>query len=133
MGYFFTESFNNLSLSLSVSYFFHFSVSFSIFPLFTLYFSLPPSLLSLSLYISLFPIFTPSYWASLHLFLPCYLKSILFYLLNVRDIKSIWSIKNCYLWHHKLDRAERHCFWPQLWLFFSPFLLPQKKEGRRKG
>ena len=30
-------------------------------------------------------------------------------------------------------RAERHDFWPRLWLFFSPFPYPPKKEGRRKG
>ena len=29
------------------------------------------------------------------------------------------------------DRAERNDFWP--WLFYSPFLFPPKKEGRRKG
>ena len=34
------------------------------------------------------------------------------------------------------DRAERHEFWPRLispCLFFSPFLFPPNKEGRRKG
>ena len=31
------------------------------------------------------------------------------------------------------DRAERHDFWPQLWLFLSPFSLPSWKNGRRKG
>ena len=27
-----------------------------------------------------------------------------------------------------MDRAERNNFWPQLWLFFSPFLFPPKKK-----
>ena len=30
------------------------------------------------------------------------------------------------------DWAERHDFWPRLMLFFSSFLFPLKKEGRRK-
>ena len=30
------------------------------------------------------------------------------------------------------DRAERHDFWPQLWLFFSPFLFPPKKREKKK-
>ena len=35
-------------------------------------------------------------------------------------------------WEYVLiDPAERHHFWPQLWLFFFSYLL--KKEGRRKG
>ena len=28
---------------------------------------------------------------------------------------------------------ERHDLKSRLWLFFSPFLFPPKKEGRRKG
>ena len=31
------------------------------------------------------------------------------------------------------DRAERHDLKLQLWLFFSTFPFPPKKEGRRKG
>jgi hypothetical protein len=31
------------------------------------------------------------------------------------------------------DRAERHDLKSLLWLFFSSFLFPSKKEGRRKG
>ena len=31
------------------------------------------------------------------------------------------------------DRAERHEFWPRLWLFFSPFLFPPKKRGEKKS
>ena len=32
------------------------------------------------------------------------------------------------------DRAERHDFWPRLWLFFPPFIFPPKKkrEGKRR-
>ena len=30
------------------------------------------------------------------------------------------------------DRAERHCFLPRLCLFFSPFLFPPIKRGRKK-
>ena len=33
----------------------------------------------------------------------------------------------------KEDRAERHDLKSRLWLFFSPFLFPPKKEGIRKG
>ena len=29
--------------------------------------------------------------------------------------------------------VERHDFWPRFWLFFSTFLSPPKKEGRKKG
>ena len=31
-----------------------------------------------------------------------------------------------------LDWAERHDFWPRLWLFFSPFLFPPKKREEEK-
>ena len=30
------------------------------------------------------------------------------------------------------DRAERHDFWPPLWLFSSPFLFPPKNRGKKK-
>ena len=32
-----------------------------------------------------------------------------------------------------IDDPERHDLKLRLWLFFSPFLFPPKKEGRRKG
>ena len=31
------------------------------------------------------------------------------------------------------DRAERYDLKSRLWLFFSPFLFPPKKQGERKG
>ena len=42
------------------------------------------------------------------------------------------SIYSLYI-YLSMDQAERHDIWPRLWLFFSPFLSPSKKEGRRKG
>ena len=33
---------------------------------------------------------------------------------------------------NQIDQAERHDFWPWLWLFFSPFLFPSKKRGKKK-
>jgi hypothetical protein len=33
----------------------------------------------------------------------------------------------------QVDRAERHDLKSRLRLFFSPFLFPPKKEGKRKG
>ena len=33
---------------------------------------------------------------------------------------------------YEIDRAERYDLKSRLWLFFSPFLFPPKKEGRRK-
>ena len=30
------------------------------------------------------------------------------------------------------DRAERHDFWPRLWLFYFPFLFPPKIRGKKK-
>ena len=50
-------------------------------------------------------------------------------------VKKICTITLTVGWLKKkqLDRAERHDFWPRLWLFFSPFLFPLKKEVRRKG
>ena len=30
------------------------------------------------------------------------------------------------------DRAERLDFWSRLWLFFSPFIFPPKKRGKKK-
>ena len=36
---------------------------------------------------------------------------------------GFWAIK---------DRAEKHEFLPQLWLFFPPFLFPPKKRGKEK-
>ena len=33
----------------------------------------------------------------------------------------------------KMHQAERHDFWPRLWLFSSPFLFRPIKQGRRKG
>jgi len=37
--------------------------------------------------------------------------------------------KNIGSYQMQNDRAERHVFYPRLWLFSSPI----KKEGRRKG
>ena len=38
---------------------------------------------------------------------------------------------DCIVFH--VDQAERHDLKSPLWLFFSPFIFPLKKEGRRKG
>jgi len=34
--------------------------------------------------------------------------------------------------YYGCDRAERHDFLPQLWLFFTPFFFPLKKRGKKK-
>ena len=34
---------------------------------------------------------------------------------------------------YKIDRTEKHDFWPQLLSFSSPFFFPPKKERRWKG
>ena len=39
-------------------------------------------------------------------------------------------VSRVYLFQSK--RAERHDFWPRLWLFSSSFLFPPKKEGSEK-
>ena len=31
-----------------------------------------------------------------------------------------------------LDQTKRHDFWPRLWLFFSSFLFPPEKRGKKK-
>ena len=60
------------------------------------------------------------------------------------DLKSKWvrlyfssswfCCYGCFLnWNVQYhDRAERHHFRPRLWLLFSSFLFPSKKEGRKK-
>ena len=54
--------------------------------------------------------------------------SIPCYLINQDKVNYI-NHKNAIFF---TDQAERHGFWPRLWLFFSPFLFPPKKK-RRKG
>ena len=53
--------------------------------------------------------------------------------------KSKWSIWYIELmikctkpYYQKKDRADRHDFWPRLWLFSSPFLFPPRKRGEKK-
>ena len=72
-----------------------------------------------------------------------YIKSIIYFvLLETSKIcknihQSFESIKlkkhtHFFVSSQILDRAERHGFYPRLWLFFSPFLFPPKKRGNKK-
>jgi hypothetical protein len=56
-------------------------------------------------------------------------KRIIIYIIDVLNFQF-----EIYLFYtYKMnDWAERHNFWPQLWLFFSHFLFPPKKKKKRR-
>ena len=66
---------------------------------------------------------------------------ILFKFATLQKIGANKVIYKCSRWKKNLqifswdykDRAERHDLKSLLWLFFSLFLFPPKKEGRKKG
>ena len=48
-------------------------------------------------------------------------------------VSAFWLVKISTVGPIALERAERCDLKSRFWLFFSPFLFPPKKEGRRKG
>ena len=80
---------------------------------------------------------SPYFSSNLHEFDWLKIKLMIYRKYNYYRLHLILGSRRFYngllpLWAFYFDRAEGYDFWPRLWSFFSPFLFPPRKRGKKK-